>query len=609
MTRRFLIAAAALALIQQRAVAADELPPRPRLLLTEDAEDRIRGRLASDPLVRLAYDAVLVTAEAALTRRPCEHRIPDGKRLLAESRHAIEVVLHTAMAWRLTGDRRFFDRAVRELDAACALPDWNPSHFLDVAEMATAVALGSDWLDADLRPEQRQRYHDALRTKAIEPARQQLTSKASWPRVHNNWSQVCGAGIMAACAAIADNEQTLSTTPFAECLGIVERSARFYEPDGGYPEGPGYWDYGTEYHVLGLALAEQVGRKTFVPRHLLAGAAFMAHVRGPSQRFFNFADASPGTDPLTAARGWLIDRAPDVALATDFRNGLWERRDSFAKKGANNRFFALHLLWLPAAPAAAAPRLPLAAAFRGEQPTAMLRSAWDDPQALFVAAKGGTPGASHGHMDVGSFVLEAAGRRWIHDLGGDDYNLPGYFGKQRWSYFRLNARSHNVVLIGDRMQNPACPPCPITSSQLDTPPYSVRFDLTPAYTFGATRLAASVEREVSLDPEGQEVRIRDTIRQPIDTVRWQCLIDVAPRLVGNQATLVREGRAMTLEISPATATWQSAPAAPPTPEERQNEGYYLLFATFPRPNQSVPGVPDAPLIIEVVLRPSPSASE
>lgn len=607
MTRFSLIAAVTLLLFQPRGVVADDLPPRPRLLLTKNAEDRIRERLAADPLMRLVHDAVVVTAEDSLSRRTCEHCIPDGKRLLAESRHAIEIILHTAMAWRLTGDRRFFDRAVRELDAACALPDWNPAHFLDVAEMAMAVALGSDWLDAEFLPEQRQRYHDALRSKAIGPARLQLTSKASWPRISNNWSQVCGAGIMAACAAIADDDAGLSTTPFATCLEIVERSARFYEPDGGYPEGPGYWDYGTEYHVLGLALAAQLGRTIEAPPHLLAGAAFMAHVRGPSQRFFNFADASPGIDPLTAARGWLIERAHDAALAADLRDSLWQRRDSLGKKGANNRFFALHLLWLPTEPVSPVDRLPLCAAFSGEQPTAMLRSAWDDPQALFVALKGGTPGASHGHMDMGSFVFEVDGRRWIHDLGGDDYNLPGYFGKQRWDYFRLNARSHNVVLIGDRMHNPACTPCPIVSSRLDRPPYAVRFDLTPAYTFGTDRLAKRVEREVSLDVAAREVRIRDTVSAPIATVRWQCMVDVMPRLSGSRSFLSDGRRGVTLEITSGTAAWQTEPATPPTPTERQNEGYHLLFATFPPPTHQPPDA--APVVIEVVLRPTPPASE
>jgi hypothetical protein len=331
----------------------------------------------------------------------------------------------------------------------------------------------------------------------------------------------------------------------------------------------------------------------------------MAQVRGPTGRFFNFADASPGADPFTAARGSLITRSSDAALAADLRENLWENHEAFRKSGGNNRFFALHLLWLPPEPAAAA-ALPTAAVFHGEQPVAMLRSAWHDDQAVFVGVKGGTPQASHGHMDVGSFVVEALGRRWIHDLGGDDYNLPGYFGGSRWSYFRLNARSHNVILIGDEMQNPRCPPCSIVAAELEHSPYSVRLDLTPAYVFEKTRLATAVTREVSLDPATKEIRIRDAIAKPADRVRWQCVIDVQPVLSGNRAVLTSNGRSLEIEISPQEAVWQVEPAAPPTAQERQNEGFYLLYVTLPA--AATPRDEKQPdIVIEVTMRPKPGA--
>jgi hypothetical protein len=63
-----------------------------------------------------------------------------------------------------------------------------------------------------------------------------------------------------------------------------------------------------------------------------------------------------------------------------------------------------------------------------------LRSEWENPQALCVAFKAGDNKANHSHLDLGSFVFDAAGVRWAMDLGADNYNLPGYFGKQRWDY-------------------------------------------------------------------------------------------------------------------------------------------------------------------------------
>ena len=44
-------------------------------------------------------------------------------------------------------------------------------------------------------------------------------------------------------------------------------------------------------------------------------------------------------------------------------------------------------------------------------------------------------------------VMEALGVRWALDLGADNYNMPGYFGGNRWTYYRLRAESHNTLVI------------------------------------------------------------------------------------------------------------------------------------------------------------------
>jgi hypothetical protein len=593
------------------AARAAELPPHPRLLLTPAAVEKIERRVGADPLVALVRDAVIVSANHAIDRRTCEHRIPDGKRLLAESRHAIDVVLHTAMAWRLTGDRRYLDRCVEELDAACGLPDWNPSHFLDTAEMATAVAIGLDWLHADLDEAHRARCRAALVAKAIRPAEEVFAEGGWWTKARNNWSQVCGAGIAVACAAVAEDRAALDASLFTKCLPLLDECGAFYT-DGGYPEGPGYWDYGTSYHVLGLAVAAGLGKPVHVTRDMARSTQFMADLRGTSGLLFNFADAPPRRDAFVAARGWLIERIPDVqseynrvsaaALARDLRLGLEAKAAELRRSGGNDRFFPLHLLWLPANPWLDVD-LPFGGRYGREQQVMTMRGRDDDPAAPYIAVKGGTPRASHGHMDVGSFVYDAFGRRWIHDLGGDNYNLPGYFGDKRFDYFRVAARSHNVLIIAGRPQDPHCDPCLFLATSVVKTSATAPLDLSPAYRPAGAPQADKVTRRVSFDRTSGLATIHDIVVAPVGDVRWQAMIDAEPEIDGDRVVLRRDGTSITLDVATTceppladSVTWSSEDAKPPTPHENPNDGFRILSCTVPRAER---------VEIEVTIAPGP----
>ena len=112
-------------------------------------------------------------------------------------------------AWRTTGDTRFRDRVIRELDAACSLKDWNPSHFLDTAEMSTAVAIGYDWLYPVLNAQQRRRYEDTLLDKGLRVVGKVHPKTGWWTGATNNWSQVCGTGMALAAEAVKERDPEL----------------------------------------------------------------------------------------------------------------------------------------------------------------------------------------------------------------------------------------------------------------------------------------------------------------------------------------------------------------------------------------------------------------
>ena len=91
--------------------------PHPRLWFPKSAEAGLHQRLAKDPLAAELHKTLLRQAEKMLTARTCIYQIPDGRRLLMESRLALSQILHTAWAWRCTGDERFRQRCIKELEA------------------------------------------------------------------------------------------------------------------------------------------------------------------------------------------------------------------------------------------------------------------------------------------------------------------------------------------------------------------------------------------------------------------------------------------------------------------------------------------------------------
>ena len=163
-------------------------------------------------------------------------RFPTANACSRESRLALNNIMHTAWAWRIGGGEKFRLRTIAELEAACALKDWNPSHFLDTAEMATAVATGYDWLYPTLTPDQRAMCERAIIEKALKPAKGVYDKGGWWSKPGNNWSQVCGAGIALAAAAVAGKDDGLSEELFDRGLQ-ARRKLREILPTGRHVSG------------------------------------------------------------------------------------------------------------------------------------------------------------------------------------------------------------------------------------------------------------------------------------------------------------------------------------------------------------------------------------
>ncbi len=554
-----------------------KLVPHPRLFLPAKLPP------ADTPLLRDLDAALLRRGEKMLGQAPLE-RVLEGRRLLGVSRKAIDRIVLLAYLHRTTGNPEFLQQAEKDMLAVAGFSDWHPEHFLDVAEMTTAMAIGYDWLHDALPTASRATIRDAIREKGLLAALQKSGTAAS--RASNNWNPVCNGGIALGALAIAEDAPELAAQLVRRAIDEVPRAMEVYEPNGVYPEGPGYWEYGTTYNILLIAALESALGSDFglaEKNGFRQTPMFLMQAAGPSGLAFNFSDGGDRRPP-SAAMFWFANllKNPDIAGPEE---ALLTARLADRKNFRIDRFDPFFRLWHPAGLPAAATPPPLDFFGRGSNPVIFLRTSWDPATAVYLGIKAGTASASHGHMDSGSFVLDAAGLRWAADPRSRNYNeleTAGvkYWGSSqnsdRWKVWETGPFSHNTLTIDGQLHNVSghCKPTDFPESGKTV------LDLTDTFKGQVTQAT----RTFTLAQDGK-ILIRDDLAglKPGVHVRWAMFTPADVEISDNSATLTQQGKAMSIHF---TASALPAVTIDPCDEDRRPyrrpiPGYRQLVATFP----------------------------
>jgi hypothetical protein len=522
----------------------ETLPPHPRLLARPDDWSALDQRCKADPALEGLVAGIVERARARLGDDPLERRL-EGRRLLSVSRELVARVLLAAFAYRRTAERAFLDRAEQDMLAVSAFADWNPSHFLDVAEMTTGLAIGYDWLYDSLSPDTRAAVRTAIVEKGLEPGSD--PAKNRWYHMRNNWNQVCLGGMALGALAVYEHEPEMARQILDSVPQYKQNGLEPYRPDGVYPEGPGYWSYGTTYQMLlieGLRTALGTDGGLLQAPGLLASADFMLHATAPSGRYYNFADGAERADISPAL--FLMARLRHLPrLIAQPESLLRERLKS--SEGVD-RFLPLIALWRPPLDAlTGVPDPPLHWSGQGPNPIATWRSSWSDSDAFYFAIKGGGAAVSHGHMDGGSFLLEWGGVRWAVDLGNQSYHSLEKIGfglwdarqeGDRWKVFRLNNFSHNTLTIEGQLHNAGG-----LATLLEADASGALIDLTPVFLAGQ---ASRVLRRVRVE-DGTTVVLVDELEglRPGASVRWAMATGASVTIEGSaSAVLTQAGRTL-----------------------------------------------------------------
>jgi hypothetical protein len=557
-----------------------KLPSHPRILMLKGEEEAVKKTVAADETWDKLQQIILHECDKLIQVAPVE-RIQIGRRLLDKSREALRRLFFLSYAYRVTQQQKYSDRAEKEMLAISAFSDWNPPHFLDVAEMTMAMSIGYDWLYNNLSENSRAIIKEAILKKGIEPSLDEKNN--SWLKVTHNWNQVCNAGMTYGAMAIYEDHPELAKQIINRAIAAIALPMNDYSPDGAYPEGYGYWGYGTSFNVMFISAIEKLFGKDFGLSEqpgFLKTAGYLENMTGPSGNPFNYSDAGNGGG-LQPAMFWFAAKLKDPSL-------LWVERSRLVNDQpgsfTENRLLPAIMLWSNGVGLnkIAEPKSNMWVG-KGKNPVALMRTSWTDSAAIFVGMKGGSASVNHAHMDIGSFVMEADGVRWAMDFGMQDYESleskgVQVFGRtqdaQRWSIFRYNNFVHNTLTVNNQYQR-VDGYAPITSSSSNPSFMNAVTDMTEVYKGSLAKLSRGVAIA-----DKKYVVVRDEIETlPGKTIiRWTLLTPADVKITGsNEAELTKNGKKLVLRVQePSNITMKTWTTVPPNSFDAANPGTALV---------------------------------
>jgi hypothetical protein len=527
----------------------------PRLLVTVEDFGRARALAEGDPVAREWREKLRDRAVKFVSEPPLKY--PPRGSLLGVSREAFLRIITLAGSYRLTNDPRFSKRATEEMLAIAQFPDWGPKDFLATGEMTAAMAIGYDWLYDTFSQNDRVAIRDAILSKGVRAGLEAYRDHQGWTEVRHNWNFVCNGGMVLGALAIADEAPQNAARMLALARESMENAMRSFAPDGGWEEGPSYWNYATRYATYAFAAMETaLGNDSGLPlmRGFSRTGLYRIEMEGPSGRLFNYSDCDEGTG-CSPQLFWMARHFQQPAYA------------AFEVADAKNDPTMMDLLWYasqaPVDAAAVAREAPLAAEFRNVG-VVVMRGSWTDRNTTWVGFKGGRADAHHGHLDLGAFVLDALGQRWAVDPGADSYNLPDYFDEhQRWTYYRCRTEGHNTLTVN------------ATNQQLDAVAPIIAFEgEDPARRFAVVELtnaywhARRAMRGIML-MNGRDVIVQDELQLSADSTRvvWNFHTRAQIDVNGAEATLRQGNQTLRAQIlSPAGGEFEIRDVNLPPPQ-------------------------------------------
>lgn len=560
-------------------------PHHPRLLFTTTEEKAVKKLIKKDPLARQLAAFLKTKADSIAEAPQIPYKMDKYGNMLWTSRAYVLRLGTLSLAYRLYGEQKYLDAANKTLLWVCGYKDWDPKHYLDTAEMTTAVAIAYDWLFDALPETTRKIIKGSIYKNAISNVLREYEKggPGSWAKRETNWNVVCNTGMTLGALAVAEDYPEEAETILKNAAHYMPNCLKHFAPDGVCYEGPAYWGYTNSYLSLYLKAVNDnggdqggIGQLPGVSRTAL----FYKRTLTPSGQRFNFGNASTEEVMNTPAFFFFSRKYQQPEVAEWFRK---EIEKTIKQNQPIHQLFFLSLPWFNPASPTQNENIPSLEVYHNSiNDLVVLNGNRKEKGSVFLVAKGGLPNQAHQQMDCGTFIIESDSVCWTEDLGADDYALPGFWdgkpGGDRWKYFRNNNFSHNTLNI-DRQPQYANGKAFVCEENTHTAHPYARLDLSEVYKVQAHK---AFRKFTLINDHTIEVEDEVEVRNTSSTVFWTAATKADVTINGSVAQLQKDEKVFYFRIlSPEGATFHTYPAYNTYPGEKPIKGITMLEIACP----------------------------
>ncbi len=508
-------------------------PTRGRLLLSYDELMQLRRTAKEDPALG-EYVRALASRYGVGT--PAFEVAPLAPTLLEQDDGALllesaDKILAFTTLYRVTGDKKYCERAAAECEALAELTDWKSQSMATLGMVAFSVALCYDWCHHMWSESRKAVVERSMLRNGMRPGLETYDGKRRMWIAGGTTAAVGGAGMLAMALALSDIYPETAYKLLSRILRNIEPCFASYAPDGGYAEGVSAWEKSFRALTLTSAMLQKACGEDYGLSRApgFAATAYFPICTETTNGAWNYhnGEARPVD---TAMLPWLASMTGDATPA------WFRRRQLLSGQKAVHPF---DIIFYTPVDDTLSPRLPMDAVYR-RAGLAIMRSGWGRED-LFLGLHGGSNAEVNGDLDAGSILLDAGGVRFFCETGGMT-ELP--------VMMRRRAAGQNTIVV-----NPTREPAPDQEPNANAPLVEMRGSNERVYAvvdMTETNKAILRGKRGVMLTDGRKVAViqDELVLKAPGTVVWTVYTAASVKLCGGSrvAKLEKDGKTLLCKL-------------------------------------------------------------